>query len=442
MELPFVVAAGLALSCACTTRFDIPLDEDAKPNTEAADAAVNVADASTGTPRLGNARSIGSHAGALASLGQVNATEGSYAMHLASATFPSNVGRGDKLTLWPGTAQEQVLYVDSQTNDTELLLASRAPAGVEQAPYQISRAYSSITDWSMATAGDLVSAERLEIGVCYNDGPFAENVILAGATTNDMYYRHLTVADVAKHSGVAGTGALIDPTVPGHGIYVGEDYARVDWLEITDWTRDSGGSFDGINIQATNVLIEHVIVHDDGHGAVLNSDAGGIQLEIDLGSATVRNSIVYNLARNGIAIHNVTDAVLNIDNSTAYRCVQDDNLAVTYGCISVRGEGNVANVRNVIALAGGGELDFLLEGTSSFGVAANNMSSDASAPGADSIHNETATIFSSATPGSEDLHLALGVSALDSGLDLSDEFGDDIDGQNRTPPWDIGADER
>ena len=442
MELHFAVAAGLALSCACTTEFNLPLDEDARPNTEAADAAANSADAGSGSPRPGNARSIGSHVGALASLGQVNAAEGSYVLHLASATFPDNVGRGDKLTLWPGTAQEKVLYLDSQTSDTELLLASPAPASVQQAPYQISRAYPSITDWAMATVDDLVSAERLEIGVCYNDSPFAENVTLAGAITNEMYYRHLTVADVARHSGVAGTGALINPNEPGHGIFVGEDHARVDWLEITDWTRDSPGSFDGINIRARDVLIEHVIVHDDGHGAVINSDAGGIQLESELGSVTVRNSIVYNLARNGIAIHSSANAVLNIENSTVYRCVQDDDSAV-YGCISVRGANSVANLRNVIALDGGGQSDFLLQVEGAIlGVAANNMSSDASAPGADSIHNERATIFTSATLGSEDLHLALGASALDSGLDLSAEFSDDIDGQERSPPWDIGADER
>jgi hypothetical protein len=48
----------------------------------------------------------------------------------------------------------------------------------------------------------------------------------------------------------------------------------------------------------------------------------------------------------------------------------------------------------------------------------------------------------STAAGSEDFHLAAGAAALDRGVDLGALFDTDVDGDTRTAPWDIGADER
>lgn len=71
-----------------------------------------------------------------------------------------------------------------------------------------------------------------------------------------------------------------------------------------------------------------------------------------------------------------------------------------------------------------------------------NMSSDTTAPGTNSqISKAASNQFVSISPGSEDLHLKAGSDAIENGTDLSGTFAIDIDGQVRSVPWDIGADE-
>src|SRR3990172_13252384 len=72
------------------------------------------------------------------------------------------------------------------------------------------------------------------------------------------------------------------------------------------------------------------------------------------------------------------------------------------------------------------------------------MSEDGTATGTGSLPNRSPlTQFVSATPGSEDFHLAAGSDAIDSCADLSASFSDDVDGDLRpqSAAWDMGADE-
>jgi hypothetical protein len=391
-------------------------------------------------------RSIGSAPGALADTGTMSGAADGMGLSLSGGTLPAKVGRGDRLLVNPGTAEEVVYYLAAREGDTELTIQTPLAATLTDAPYRLDRAFPSISAWSSATKGNLIAQKRREIGVCYNDSPFVENVVISGSTSDAMHYRVLTVAQGQRHSGLAGTGALLRPDTAGHGILVLEDFAQVEWLEVTDWSTNAGGSFDGINIKAEDVLIQYVIVHDDGHGVNLNSDAGGIQLERDLGTATVRNSVVYNLARLGIGTHSASGTTLHIENSTAFACTLADNNPDQYGCITSRGDNSVVQVRNVIALDAAGLIDFYAQtgvGASFGDLSSNNLSSDTSAPGANSIAEAlTATVIESVTLGSEDLHLLDASPAVGTGLSLANEFDDDIDEELRGATWDIGADER
>lgn len=447
MREHLAVVATMALAWGC----DGNIGADAADATPVADDAAAAVDAGPADASLVDLefeiheRSIGSHEGSLAATGTMSGAANATTLTLSGGTLPGNLGSGDRLLLSPGTAEEAEYFVAERVSQTELLLESPLLAAVTDLPFQVERAYPNIAAWSTATKGNLIGEKRREIGVCYNDGVFAENVVISGSMSDAMHYRVLTVAEGARHSGLAGTGAVVDPTVVGHGILVLEDYAQVEWLEVTDWTTDSGGSFDGINIKAENVLIQYVIVHDDGHGDNLNSDAGGIQLERDLGTATVRNSFVYNLARLGIGTHSASGTVMHIENSTAFSCVLADNSPAGYGCISSRGSNSVVHARNVIALDAGGLLDFYVqtaEGASFGELSSNNLSSDASAPGAASIADAVAaTVLTSVVAAAEDLHLIDLSPAIDQGLSLANVFDDDIDGALRAGTWDIGADE-
>lgn len=368
---------------------------------------------------------------------------GESSLIVGGGSLPVTVGRGDSLVLWPTTAQEREVFVETVADDV-VELGSPLLARVDQAPFRIQRAYPTIESWVAGSNGNLAGEKRREIGLLY-DGVFSENVVISGASVDETHYRVLTVAEGHRHRGVAGTGVVISPTQAGHGVAISEDFVRLAWLEVTDWSTDSAGSFDGVSIVAENVLLEYLLVHDDGHGNVYNSDSGGIQLERSFGSATIRNSIVYGVARSGIAIHDSNDATLVIDNCSLYRCDQDDNAPQRYGCVALSGQDNVIQARNVISMNSGSGSDFNIapDSNSTYRGSEHNLSSDSSAPGESSlIEVEQSTIFVSTTVGAEDLHLREGAAAIDAAIDLSEFFSIDIDAQQRSAIWDVGADER
>ncbi|MFC1610752.1 hypothetical protein ACFL6C_07330 [Myxococcota bacterium] len=308
----------------------------------------------------------------------------------------------------------------------------------------------SLSGSTFEVVGILRSGDVIEKGEAYNDAPFQESVVIEGSNTGPLAYMWLSVALGESHTGVAGAGVKLQPTVPGHGVTILDDNTRVSGLEILDWCRDNAGSFDGINVRADQVMIEHVMIHDDGHGAEANSDANGITAELDGITVTVINSIVYNIARSGITIHNVDDVALNVMSCTLYSCTEKDNAGTSYGCLGMYGSGgSVTHAQNVVALqpplAGTGAAFFQSGSTSStWGASSNNLSSDSSAPGANGwIDQVPADQIISTSRGSEDLHLEADSAAIDRGADLSPEIVDDIDGDERPlgAAYDIGADE-
>lgn len=289
---------------------------------------------------------------------------------------------------------------------------------------------------------------------CYKDKTDTFNVTIDGWTCDSANYLRIftpvkpyEAGKDQRHTGIAGTGYRLAPTIAGDGIRILDNYVRIEGIEVTDWTTNSGGSFDGINIEADKALIEYVIVHDDGHDTVANSDANGINLEdVNNATCTVRNSIVFGIARSGITIHqNIVNSVLNIENCTVYRCLERDN-SNAYGCVVLRGSTNdTINARNVIGidtLAANKDFAHFAYAGCVWGNSSNNISSDSSAPGPNSQYKKTASsLFQSAVKGSENLHLLSGAPARSAAVNLSSSFIRDMDGQIRTGAWDIGADE-
>ena len=72
--------------------------------------------------------------------------------------------------------------------------------------------------------GNLVAADRVEVGVCYDDAALDEGVVIDGSTTDATHYMRLTVADQARHKGKAGAGVVLKPSkVKGHAIAIKDD---------------------------------------------------------------------------------------------------------------------------------------------------------------------------------------------------------------------------
>lgn len=312
------------------------------------------------------------------------------------------------------------------------------------------RDYSTIGAWETACGGatscDLVANTEIARGEMYADSTFTENVVIDSFTSgNSSYYPILTAATGEKHTGIAGTGVVLNPSVAGFGITISDPYTTLEWIEVTDWSDNSAGSFDAINIAADQVLVQYVVVHHDGNGTQTNSDAGGIQSETNSITFYVRNAIVYEVARIGIGYNQADSTTMNLENSTCYRCYIEDTSTV-YG--SILSDSNVgsstANVKNTMAMGDpySSGLNFKKSASDSWGTSTNNMSWDASAPGSNAQLSKTDSLqFVSITASSENLHLIPTSDAINTGTTATPT--DDIDGDTRPvgASYDIGADE-
>ncbi len=314
--------------------------------------------------------------------------------------------------------------------------------------YSIERAYDTLQNWENAQDGNLVGELRREVGVAYNDADFDELVVFSGATTDAARFMWLTVAPVDRHSGVAGSGAVVRPSVPGDVFVVQSDYTRVEWFEVTGWP---GASNDAFRIRADHTLYRHLIVHDGGDGA-----SDGFRMLEGTGNWTARieNTIAYNMGRACYNANNDTgsfDLVLILENVTAYNCGTGGNFAAG-GVNACQGASNTTTVhaRNVLAVGnldgeGDADADFNINNlgsgctaTPSWGISDFNVSTDLTAPGPDSV---TLVAAGGEFVSAVDLHLKSGAQAIDKG-EPSLSFFDDIDDFSRLGlAWDVGADE-
>jgi len=386
--------------------------------------------------------SIGTNAGTLYSTGTASVTAGSRTVTFGGgASLPPNVGTGDILT-FPSAPFEntRVLSRDSATQMTLQVPASFTHTG---ATYTITRAFNTFQAWETAREGDLVTQNTIEVGVAYNDGPFVYNfggpptvtpaLRISGSTTSPHCFLRVTVAPGQRHTGVAGTGVVLDGTGnTKFGVRAQDDYSVVEWLELKGFhgTGLSGASAvtaGGREIQFNGLLI---------HGFFNGTDAAnGIKTETPLpgqiSTYTARNCVVYDGDQTGIKVDECDSSVL-VENSTVFNIRGPGR-----GVHVVFGKMTVTNTISV----GNASIDFRDD---VFGMTQDhNLSSDATASGTGSLTGKSAVNqFINTLAGSENLHLKGGADALDAAVDLSSEFWDDIDGQSRLSlVWDIGADE-
>ncbi|MFC2092070.1 fibronectin type III domain-containing protein, partial [Elusimicrobiota bacterium] len=383
---------------------------------------------STGT----HCRSIGTNTEVLCLSGTASVNLSSNVVTFSGVALPDNVGQGDRLVLDPDGTRE-VFYISSRENNAEVIVESLSQNVHSGVDYTVKRSFNSIQDWENARDGDLVSDDRVEIGVCYADSVIDDTVIIDGSITSDTNYMKLTAAESDRHTGAAGTGVVIDPTANGHVVDIRDDHTVVEWLEITGWVNTPVNSMEAVHAEADQLVIRNMIIHDNDYAN--NANADGICHEIDNSTVTVINCIVYNITRGGIVIQGGTNRYMNAYNCTVYNVSGDDSMANMYV-----GTGNTFNAINCISMKSGRYGDFV---GSSWGNSRNNISHDGTAPGADSqTYVELDDMFVSLSTGSEDLHLVDLSLAVDKGTDtISGIFTDDIDGDTRTGTWDIGADE-
>jgi hypothetical protein len=351
---------------------------------------------------------------------------GSNKVTLSGASLPSNIGIGDKLTMGGET-----FYIVSRDSASQVTLSGTASLlDHTRDSYTIERAYNTFADWESNRQGNLVGDNRREVGVAYSDGVLtpSDDILISGSTTDANHYMMITVAEGHRHTGVAGTGVVVDGAGVTEDVFrVQDEYTVIEWLEIKNY---SGSTADGIvvddSIPGTGTTLRNLIIHgyDTGDNAIrVQSDA------------TIQNTIIYD-GQDGILME--SGAAATLENVTIYGMVGDGvNAPATAGAVTIR---------NVISVGNGGQDFEIASAISYFG---NNMYSTtlsfdpASYQGANqSPPASLDDLFISIAAGTEDLHLeTCAPGAINTGLDLSGSFAGDIDAETRSVPWDIGADE-
>jgi hypothetical protein len=156
----------------------------------------------------------------------------------------------------------------------------------------------------------------------------------------------------------------------------------------------------------------------------------GVHITISAG-ATVRNSVIYGMSEAAIGVYwqpviieNVTILNKGLYNNAPYGIDWSTN----------GGSGHV--FRNVYC---GGVTSACFRGSAASATLVTSASSD----GTGSIPNVSlaSAAFVSTTGPAIDLHIQSASALKDAGTDFSAVFNYDVDGQARSLPWDIGADE-
>jgi hypothetical protein len=394
-------------------------------------------------------RSIGG-AVDLVNQGTITLTAGSTTVTKTGGTgwLSANRGRGDRLSV-NGTTDYVVAAVSS---DDQLVLTSPAVASYTGSTYTIARQFLTLAAWEDCVDGppgtacpyfpvtnaSLVADNRNELGIAYDDNPvgadfpLSANVVINGSVTDATHTIRLTADGGNRHNGAVDGGVVLDGQGLGVELLVRDSYVTVEWLEFIRFRgagqKASVGIVGAPGDVPTNVLIQNVLIHDfDDAG----TEVSGIRLSGTAGkSVTVRNCMIWDGDKYGIEGGAVGDTLL-IEN-----CSIDNMMGDGTGVDAINSAVTVNNT--IVTTTSNLNYDVGLLGSLS---GSNNTSSDGSAPGANPQPGVTAlSLFVSPNM---DLHLKAGAIALDTGLDLSASFSNDIDGQSRlTLAWDRGADER
>jgi len=291
------------------------------------------------------------------------------------------------------------------------------------------RDYATITLWEDDVDGDLVSAGNIEKGECYADSDFNETVDIDGSVTDSSNYMWLTVAEGERHNGTAhGGGVVIDRNASnGQVLRMSDDYTVVEWLRIYN-AICSGSARTFVGLYNTGCMVRNLILHE------LVKSTDNFYPISAAANTRVFNCIIYDVwcaqageVHRGISSYSST----KVYNNTVYNIKnQSGNMPGIWGGIQKNN------------IAADCDIDFAASQSGSN----YNLSSDSTAPGANSITGKTASDqFQSITGGSEDFHLKAGADALDAGIGPSSDSNvpsTDIDGDSRSgATCDIGCDE-
>jgi hypothetical protein len=315
-----------------------------------------------------------------------------------------------------------------------------------------SRTYSTMVAWEAdLDNGGTYSATDNAIGECYNDSTFTATVTFDGGGSIGLTSATLRPASGQGHTGLRSTGVRVIPSssVTVFTFSTTTVAYTLDQIEVS--STDTNGPHTGVWTTGTNHTCSRLLIYDfvSTNGAVV-------------GTLVNNGSHFNNFIMNISCTHSGSSEVVgyrantggtptvNILNNTIHNIISDNGSGASTG-VEITGGTTNKSVQNNIATTVGGTTSGAKECYNLAGgtTRTNNISSDTTATGTDSIISVSAsTLFISTVGGSENLHL-LGASAdaYANGIDLNTTptgVNIDIDGHDRESTgraWDIGADQ-
>jgi len=397
-----------------------------------------------------------------------------FTISAGTATFafgiPDRIGVGDAIeydTNGDGVF-DSLAFVRERISLTELTLTNQlgdapAVAGVTER-WAIFRAYTSLSDAADGITNPVITLPFDNAGnahdltalgmpmhiACYGDAVDTAQVQFTGWTTSaTAYLRVFTpvqpweVGVSQRHRGVidASKYTLAPPATSGNrALNVVDAFVRVEGLQVfIDADNMAGDLPYGIDI-GSDTAPRVAYIHDNiVHGNGMTTPNSSIQRGIKFGGLAtgqtiyVYNNIVYDFGAMARGVELVGNG------TTAY--LYNNTFVHVFPAFMGNSTADAIIAKNNVAIACGGQC---VDGVSSF-VGTNNIGNDFAgvgigvSPSADTIAGHFVA--------DGDFHLAGGANELvDSGLDVSADpnlaFDHDIDGELRSAPWDIGADER
>ena len=295
--------------------------------------------------------------------------------------------------------------------------------------------YTSINSWNSNTNGNLVSEQRIEIGMLSGTLSTSSNQGFENATTSEDYYRVLTCYSGLKHSGTSGTGgAIIELTADVTAIIIDEDHGKVSGIEI-DCGDNGNGSFGvrvGLWSNSSGCVIDSCLIYNNGDQ--------GIKMTVDDCHMIVRNNAIWDMRFAAIDISSATHrSAFKIENNTIHDC-NNGNETFAGGISIRRPRANYPNTIHNNISTQNLRNDYFSQNDFNNISMSGNVGSDTTTVGVNAIDSiEPSSIFTSYT-GVYDLSLVESASIIGSGVTIAD-FNYDIVGTSRPQgdSWEPGA---
>ena len=461
---------------------------DPNPGTATAVEATNVSalpPAPTGIVRY----SIGVAVGDISNGGNVSIAAG-------YATFdtpqPDNVGVGDAVlhgvvtSFISGRISSTLYSVIDAVGDLPIDVISAAVNSITREFATGEDAANDSVDASHLNSSDLTTAGTAGVVLqwpCYDDGPIPNDdevsttVYTTGSTNFIRMFAPFLLSDVGtsqRHTGTLGTGAeMVVGTLTGTDInydmidFAATAFARIEGMcfNLSNAQNESTRRVRGFLINGapvdSDIRIDGCIIANITNDPTAAGSGNLRVIEIFSGApqVTIKNTAIYNCEQqnssgssqqHGIRINSSVTSASNVfvHNCTIINFINNAS-SEDIRILQNFGSGDF-ECRNVFAggfTGGGTNIAFSTAVT----FQSNNVSTDTSSSGTGSVDNQStlASYFTSATAGSEDVHLLNTSTVLwgTTGTDLSAfvpaaaAVVDDFDTNARGTPYDVGADQ-